>query len=77
MSMVIDAEIRILNNPDMELKGRAWLEGEEEPAGVFNPWNSGDLIALLDGGSFWSGGDSFDGGQILAQIMAIDMVIVN
>ena len=50
---------------------------EELPGGVFNPWNSGEYIALLDGGSFWSGGDSFDGGQILAQIMAIDMVIVN
>ena len=75
--MTIDAELSIVNNPSIELKGEAWIEGEEMPGGVFNPWNSGEYIALLDGGSFWSGGDSFDGGQILAQIMAIDMVIVN
>ena len=75
--MTIEAELSIVNNPDMELKGKVWLEGESEPGGVFNPWHSGDFIALLDGGSFWSGGDTFSGGQILAQIMAIDMVIVN
>lgn len=75
--MSIDVELSIVNNPDMELKGRAWLEGEYAPGGVFNPWNSGEYMALLDGGSFWSGGDTFSGGQILAQIMAVDMVIVN
>lgn len=74
MSMVIDAEIRILNNPDMELKGEAWLKGASEDGGSFSPWNT---LATLDGGSFWSGGDSFDGGQVLAQLMSIDMVIVN
>ncbi len=73
MSMVIDAEIRILNNPDMELKGEAWLKGASEDGGSFSPWNT---LAVLDGGSFWSGGDAVNGEQFLKKLFAIDMVIV-
>lgn len=74
MSMVIDAEISIINNPDAELMSEAWMTGSPAIGGTFQPWNT---MAILDGGSFWSGGDTFDGGQILTQLMAPDMEIVD
>ena len=51
MSMIVNAELLLF----------FYDVGQALDGGVFNTWNTGDV---LDGGSFWSGGGSINGGSL-------------
>lgn len=74
MSMVITAELNISNNPDLAVfPDNIWLVVPSLDGGFFNPW---DTVASINGGSFWSGGDSFDSGCLRAVPNNPDLSVV-